>query len=113
MMLIVRWIVNTLAVMLVANVVPGIAVRDFYTALLVALVYGLMNAIVRPLLLILTLPINLLTLGLFTFVLNALLFWLVARIVPGFNVAGFMPAFWGALILWAVSYLTSALLRES
>lgn len=113
MMLVVRWIVNTLAVMLVANVVPGIAVRDFYTALLVALVYGLMNAIVRPLLLILTLPINLLTLGLFTFVLNALLFWLVARIVPGFSVAGFAPAFWGALILWAVSYLTSALLRES
>lgn len=113
MMLIVRWVVNTLAVMLVANVVPGIAVRDFYTALIVALVYGLMNAIVRPLLLLLTLPINLLTLGLFTFVLNALLFWLVARIVPGFDVAGFMPAFWGALILWAVAYLTSALLRES
>lgn len=113
MMLIVRWIVVTLSVMLVANVVPGIAVRSFYTALLVALVYGLMNAVVRPLLLILTLPINLLTLGLFTFVLNALLFWLVARIVPGFSVAGFMPAFWGALILWAVSYLTSAMLRES
>lgn len=113
MMLIVRWIVVTLSVMLVANVVPGIAVRDFYTALIVALVYGLLNAIVRPLLLILTLPINLLTLGLFTFVLNALLFWLVARIVPGFNVAGFAPAFWGALILWAVSYLTSAMLRES
>ena len=112
-MLIVRWIVVTLSVMLVANVVPGIAVRDFYTALIVALVYGLLNAIVRPLLLILTLPINLLTLGLFTFVLNALLFWLVARIVPGFNVAGFAPAFWGALILWAVSYLTSAMLRES
>lgn len=113
MMLIVRWIVMTLTVLLVANVVPGIAVRDFYTALIVALVYGLLNAIVRPLLLILTLPINLLTLGLFTFVLNALLFWLVARIVPGFNVAGFAPAFWGALILWAVSYLTSAMLRES
>ena len=113
MMLIVRWIVNTLAVILVANVVPGIAVRDFYTALLVALVYGLINAVVRPLLLILTLPINLLTLGLFTFVLNALLFWLVARIVPGFNVAGFAPAFWGALILTVVSYLTSAMLRES
>lgn len=113
MMLLVRWIVMTLAVMLVANVVPGIAVRDFYTALIVALVYGLLNAIVRPLLLILTLPINLLTLGLFTFILNALLFWLVARIVPGFNVAGFAPAFWGALILWAVSYLTSAMVRES
>ncbi|MEK7073209.1 MAG: phage holin family protein [Patescibacteria group bacterium] len=113
MMLIVRWIVNTLAVILVANVVPGIAVRDFYTALIVALVYGLLNAVVRPLLLILTLPINLLTLGLFTFVLNALLFWLVARIVPGFNVAGFAPAFWGALILTVVSYLTNAMLRES
>lgn len=112
MLLIVRWIVNTLAVILVSRVVPGISVRDFYTALIVALVYGLLNAIVRPILIILTLPITLLTLGLFTFVLNALLFWLVARFVPGFTVAGFMPAFWGALIIWAVSYLTSAVLRE-
>ncbi len=113
MMLIARWIVNSLAVVLVSRVVPGIAVRDFYVALLVALVYGLLNAVVRPILIILTLPINLLTLGLFTFVLNALLFWLVARLVPGFSVAGFGPAFWGALILAVVSYLTNAVVKEA
>lgn len=112
MMLIVRWIVITLSVILVANVVPGIAIRDFYTALIVGLVYGLLLAVVRPILVLLTLPITLLTLGLFTFVINALLFWLVARFVPGFMVDGFMPAFWGALVIWAVSYLASAMTRE-
>lgn len=111
-MFIVRWIINTLAVMLAAYLVPGVSVTNFWAALITALVMGLINAIVRPLVIILTLPVNILTLGLFTLVINALMFWLASAIVPGFYVAGFWPAFGGALIFWAVSWLTNALLRE-
>lgn len=111
-MWIVRLILNALAVLLVANVIPGITVRSFTIALLVAVVYGIVNAIIRPLLLLLTLPINILTLGLFTFVVNALMLLITARLVPGFTVIGFWPAFWGALILWAVSWFTAAVLAE-
>ena len=78
MYLLARWLITALAVMLAAYLVPGITVSGLYTALWVALVLGIINAIIRPILLLLTLPINLLTLGLFTFVLNGLLFWLVA-----------------------------------
>ncbi len=112
-MFIVRWVINTLAVMLAAYLVPGVSVTNFWAALITALVMGLINAIVRPLVIILTLPVNILTLGLFTLVINALMFWLASAIVPGFYVAGFWPAFGGALIFWAVSWLTNALLREA
>ena len=112
-MFIVRWVINTLAVMLAAYLVPGVSVTNFWAALITALVMGLINAIVRPLVIILTLPVNIITLGLFTLVINALMFWLASAIVPGFYVAGFWPAFGGALIFWAVSWLTNALLREA
>ena len=112
-MFIVRWIINTLAVMLAAYLVPGVSVTNFWAALITALVMGLINAIVRPLVIILTLPVNILTLGLFTLVINALMFWLASALVPGFYVAGFWPAFGGALIFWAVSWLTNALLKEA
>lgn len=112
-MFIVRWVINTLAVMLAAYLVPGVSVTNFWAALITALVMGLINAIVRPLVIILTLPVNILTLGLFTLVINALMFWLASAIVPGFYVAGFWPAFGGALIFWAVSWLTNALLKEA
>lgn len=111
-MFIVRWVINSLAVMLAAYLVPGVSVTNFWAALITALVMGLINAIVRPLVLILTLPVNILTLGLFTLVINALMFWLASAIVPGFYVAGFWPAFGGALIFWAVSWLTNALLKD-
>ncbi len=112
MQLLLRWVTNALGLLLVANLVPGVSVRSFWTALVVALVLGILNAIVRPLLILLTLPITIVTLGLFTFVLNALMFWLASAIVKGFDVAGFWPAFWGALVLWLVSWATNALLRE-
>ncbi len=110
MHLILRWILNALALLLVTKVVPGIRVDNFYSALVVALVLGILNALVRPILIFLTLPINILTLGLFTLVINALLLWFVSTLVKGFQVAGFAPAFWGALVLWAVSWVTNALL---
>ena len=85
--------------------VDGIVVDNFYTALIVALIWGLMGLTVRPLLNLLTLPINLLSFGLFSFIINALLFWFIASFVQGFGVAGFVPALVGSVILSAVSYV--------
>lgn len=99
MKLIARLLLVVLALLLVSRYVPGIHVENFYTALIVAVVLGFVNLIVRPVLLILTLPVNLITFGLFTFVLNAGLFWFVATFVEGFSVAGFVPAFIGAFII--------------
>ena len=106
-MLLFRWLINALTVLLVAYVVPGIHVENFYTALIVALVLGILNAIVRPILIILTLPITLVTLGLFTLVINAALFWLVSTWVKGFNVDSFGAAVLGALVLWLLSLITN------
>jgi len=108
-----RVLVNALAIMLAAAVVPGIRVDSVLTALAAGLVLGLINAVVRPLLLLLTLPITLLTLGLFLFVLNGLCFWLVAAIVGGFHVSGFWAAVFGALVVSAVSWLLTALVSDS
>ena len=98
------------ALLLIAEFVPGIAIASFYTALVVALCWGVISLTVRPILGLLTLPINMLTLGLFSFVLNALLFWLLATLVPGFSVAGFIPALQGSVILLIVSWALHAAL---
>ena len=105
-----RILINAFAVMAVAYFVPGVTVRNFWIALLAALVIGLINAFVRPVLLILSLPITILTLGLFTLIINALMFWLASKFVPGFDVQGFGAAFWGSIIFWLVSWLTNGLL---
>lgn len=112
MHLLIRWLINAVAILIMAYYLPGIAVSGFYAALLAALVLGIINALIRPLLIILTLPINILTLGLFTLVINALLFWFTSTIVKGFEVAGFWPAFWGALIMWLVSWLTNWVFKK-
>ncbi|MCL5794799.1 MAG: phage holin family protein [Patescibacteria group bacterium] len=113
MFLIFRWIVNTLALIIISYIVPGVEVRSFFAALMAALFLGIVNAIIRPILLLLTLPINILTLGLFTLVINALMFWFVASFVKGFNIMGFWPAFWAALIYWLIAWLGNVLLDES
>ena len=105
MKLLIRLLINALAILLVAYLVPGVAVTGFYTALIVAVVLGLLNLVIKPLILLLTLPITILTLGLFTFVINALLFWFVGTVVKGFSVDGFVPAFLGALILTVVGWI--------
>ena len=111
MKLLIRLLINALAILLVAYLVPGVAVTGFYAALIVAVVLGLLNLVIKPLIILLTLPINILTLGLFTFVINALLFWFVGTVVKGFSVDGFIPAFLGALILtiagWVGQRITS------
>lgn len=111
-MLIFRWIINAIALLLVSQFVPGFHVNTIYTALIAALLLGLVNAIIRPLLILLTLPITLLTLGAFTLIINALMLLLVASIVKGFTIDGFSPAFWGAIILWAISFLSNHLLSK-
>lgn len=112
MKLILRWLINAGALLLLASYLLGITVSGWYAALITALILGLVNALIKPVFIILTLPVNILTLGLFTFVINALLFWFVASVVKGFNVAGFWPAFWGALIMSLVSWLVSSLLKK-
>ncbi len=112
--LLAAWIVNALALLALPYVVPAIQVAGFGTALVVAVVLGLINTLLRPLLVLLTLPVTLLTLGLFIFVINALLFQLAGHLVDGFQVGGFWSALFGSLgyslISWALSAL---LLRKS
>ena len=98
MKIIVRWLLLAAALLLVAHLYPGVSVASFGAALVAALVLGLFNTLVRPLLVLLTLPVTLLTLGLFLFVINALMFWAAASVLAGFNVAGFSAALIGSLI---------------
>jgi putative membrane protein len=92
------WLINTVALVAVAYLMPSIQVSSFGAALVAALVLGLINAVVRPLLVLLTLPVTLLTLGLFLFVINALMFWAAASVLDGFGVTGFVAALIGSLI---------------
>lgn len=108
-----RVVVNALAIMLAASIVPGISVDGLVPALVAGLLLGVVNAIVRPVLIILTLPITLITLGLFLLVLNGFCFWLVASIVKGFYVAGFGSACLGALIVSIVSWIMTAMISDS
>ena len=109
--LLLRWLLSALALLAVAYLYPGVRVDSFFAAAMAALVLGLVNAVIRPILVILTLPVTIITLGLFLFVINALLFWLVSEIVKGFTVHGFLAALVGSLlyslITLAVSWLVS------
>jgi len=108
--MIVRFTIAALALLLVARVVPGVEVDSIYIALLAAVVLGVLHVLVKPILFILTLPITLLTFGLFSFVLNAFMFWLTAYMLDGFAVTGFIPALIGSLIMTAVSTVTHRIL---
>ena len=101
--IIIKWVLFALSLLFVAWVVPGISLAGFMPALWAALVMGIINILIRPLLLLLTIPINLLTLGLFTFIINAFLFWFVSTIVPGFMVSGFLAALLGSILLSIIS----------
>jgi putative membrane protein len=108
-----RVLVNAAALWVAAALVPGIALRGLRYTLLAALVLGLVNAIVRPVLVFLTLPITLLTLGLFIFVLNAFCLWLTSRLVPGFAVHGFVASVLGALVISIVSWALNAFVSDA
>lgn len=113
MYLLLRLLLNALAVIIVARVVPGIAVTSYLSAFFAGLAIAIINAVLRPVLQILALPVSILTLGLFSLVINAILFWLASTFVPGFFVNGFWPAFWGSIVFWLVSLFTNAFLSEA
>jgi putative membrane protein len=98
MKLIIRWLLLAAALLLVAHLYPGVTVASYGAAMVAALVLGLLNTLVRPLLVLLTLPVTLVTLGLFLFVINALMFWSAAGVLSGFNVSGFGAALIGSVI---------------
>lgn len=98
MKLIIRWLLLAAALLLVANVYPGVTVAGFTAALVAALVLGLLNTLVRPVLVLLTFPVTLITLGLFLFVINAGMFWLASYVLDGFQVKGFVAALIGSVL---------------
>ena len=108
--LIVTWILNALALFVLPYVIPSIHVESFGIALVAALVLAFINTLIRPILVLLTLPVTLLTLGLFIFVVNGLLFWFVGSFIQGFVVQGFWAGFFGAIVYSLVSWLLSGLL---
>ena len=103
MKLIYRVLLTALALLLAAYLIPGIAVSSLYIAIIAAIILGILNLIARPILVVLTLPITVFTLGLFIFVINALLFWFAASFIEGFNVSGFIPALLGSIIVSVIS----------
>ena len=110
MKMLVRWFLLAAALLLVAHLYPGVSVQSFASAMIAALVLGLFNAVLRPLLVVLTLPVTLLTLGLFIFVINGLLFWFVGSFVPGFHVAGFWAGVFGAIVYSIISWALASLI---
>ncbi|MFA6391285.1 MAG: phage holin family protein [Patescibacteria group bacterium] len=109
MKILIRWLLATVAIMIAAYLLPGVEVDGFFSALIGALVLGLINAFIKPILVIFTLPINILTLGLFTLVINALLVMLMAMIVSGFSVASFWWALLFGVVLATVNWFLSQL----
>lgn len=107
--LLILWLINALALLALPWLVPSVQVESFFTALVAALLLGLVNTLIRPFIVLLTLPVTVLTLGLFIFVINALLFWFVASFVKGFTVAGFWSAFSGWIVYAVISWAASAL----
>jgi putative membrane protein len=110
MRLLLTWLINALALLAIKYILPSITVDSFVTALIVAVVLGLINTLIRPLFVIPTLPVTILTLGLFIFVINGLLFWAVGSFVPGFHVDGFWAGVFGAIIYSIISWALSAIL---
>jgi putative membrane protein len=110
--LLIRWLVLTAAILAASYMLEGITVTSFWSALAAAAILGVLNVILRPIILILTLPVNILTLGLFTFVINAALLMLVSGLISGFDVHGFWPALWGSIIISIVSWLLTVFISD-
>ena len=110
--IIIRWLTLTFAIIVTAYLVGGIEVSGFWSALFAAGILGILNAFFRPIILILTLPINILTMGLFTFVINAVLLKMASGVISGFNVEGFWPAVFGSLLISVVSWLINGFISD-
>lgn len=112
MTLLLVWILNAVTLLIVAYILPGIVVSSFWSAMIAALVLGLINMLVKPVLILLTLPITIVTLGLFLLVINALMFWLAGSILKGFQVNGFWWAVGGALFYSVISGFLTSLIQQ-
>lgn len=110
--LLVRWLVLTAAIVIASYLISGIEVSGFFSAFLAAAILGILNIFFRPILFILTLPINLLTFGLFTFVINALLLKMASGVIEGFQVHGFWSALFGALVISVVNWLLTSFINK-
>ena len=108
----IRWLILTAAIMAASYLIDGIRISGFFSAFCAAAVLGILNALFRPILFILTLPINIMTLGLFTFVINALLLKMASGVIPGFDVHGFWSAVFAALIISGVNWILSSFINE-
>jgi putative membrane protein len=110
--IIIRWLVLTAAIMVAAYLMDGIQVSGFFSALFAAAILGILNAFFRPILILLTLPINILSLGLFIFIINAVLLLMVSGVIPGFVIQGFWSAIFGSLLISIVSGLLSSFIND-
>jgi putative membrane protein len=113
MALLLQWVLSAVALLIVSRIVPGFHVLGLWPALIASLVIGLLNATLGPILKIITFPLSILTLGLFLLVINGLMILLASHIVPGFQVTGFVPAFWGALVLTLLGMVVRAVLKNA
>lgn len=113
MRLVLKWLLSAVALLAVAYVYSGVQVNNFVSALIAAAVIGLLNAALRPVLVILTLPVTIVTLGLFLFIINALMFWSASGLLSGFHVAGFWAALLGSLIYSALGLIIDAALSKT
>lgn len=112
MFLLLKWLVSAVAILIAGYLIPGVKVAGVWSALILAIVLGLLNVSIKPLLVLLTLPINILTLGLFTLVINALIIMLASSIVKGFTVGGFINALFFSIILMIMQALFEILLKK-
>ena len=109
MMILIKWLVMTVSIVIAAHIIPGVKVSGFFSALWVALFLGIVNVLIRPVLILITLPINIITLGLFTFVINAALVLLASVVIKGFDVTGFWTAMLFSIVVSVINYLLNAL----
>lgn len=110
--LLVKWLILTIAIMFASYMIDGIVVRDFFSAFFAAAILGVLNTILRPVLILLTLPINILTFGLFTFVINAFLLKIVSGVIAGFYVYGFWSAVFGSLVISVVNWVLTSFVND-
>jgi len=111
MNIIFKWLISSSAIVISAYLIPNVYVTSFWTAIWLSVFLGVINVVIRPFLIILTLPINILTLGLFTFVINALLIVFASSIIKGFTVEGFFTAMFFSIVLSIVSYILNTIFR--
>lgn len=110
--ILIKWIINSVTIFIVAHIVKGVEITNSSVVFAAAFVLGVINAFLKPFLILITLPINIFTLGIFTLFINGFIFYLVSKIVKGFVITGFWPAFFGALLFSVISVFLSLLVKE-